>query len=376
MNAYLDNAATTQVDPEVRDVVLHYMEEEYGNAGSRTHSFGSRAKQAVQMAREEIAAALDCDADEVCFTSGATESNNIAILGIAPFGVEQSRKHIVSTQIEHKAVLEPLEQLELQGFEIDLIPPCSDGMIIADEVLSNIRRDTLMVSMMHVNNETGVEQPVEEVAQGLLSHEAILHVDAAQSFGKRNLPLTNPRIDLLSISGHKIHAPKGVGALITRKRKYRRPPLRPLMFGGGQERGLRPGTLPVPLIVGLGKATALASRDSEKRENHIRGLRESALEALQVHNPILIGDQSRALPNILAISIPKLDSEGFIVATKDLVSVSNGSACTSASYSPSHVLTAMGCGESILSSALRLSWSHLSTEADWASVRTRLSRLT
>jgi cysteine desulfurase len=226
---YLDHAATTPVDPRVAEVVMHYMVEEFGNAGSRTHEYGSRARKAVDTAREQVAAVVEAKPDEVIFTSGATESNNLAILGLAPFGEREGRRHILSTMIEHKAVLEPLAHLEKRGFEVELVRPTRGGWVEADDVLSRVRDDTLLVSVMHVNNETGVIQPIDEVAAGLEGRSAYFHVDAAQGYSKELQKLKHKRIDMISVSGHKIYAPKGVGALITRRRNRLRPPLEPLM---------------------------------------------------------------------------------------------------------------------------------------------------
>jgi cysteine desulfurase len=251
-SVYLDCSATTPVDPEVRDEVLHYLDAEFGNAGSRTHIYGQVAKERVNLARAEVAAVIACQPEEVIFTSGATESNNIALLGLARHPGSASKRHIISTMIEHKAVLEPLEMLRADGFDVTLLPPTAGGFVDPDAVAAALRPDTLAVSVMAVNNETGVIQPLAEIARAIEGHPTYFHVDAAQAFGKELSLLRQERIDLISVSGHKIYAPKGVGALITRRRGYQRPRLRPLVFGGGQERGLRPGTLPVHLIAGQG----------------------------------------------------------------------------------------------------------------------------
>jgi cysteine desulfurase len=232
---------------------------------SSTCNTGIPAKQAVQKARDQVAAVVKCQREEVIFTSGATESDNLAILGLREYGEQTGKRHIIATAIEHKAVLEPLEFLGRHGFEVTLIKPGSDGVVPAAEVQAALRPETLLVSVMHVNNETGIVQPLDEIANALGKHEAYFHVDGAQGFGKCRAELQNPRIDLISISGHKVYAPKGVGALVTRRRGYSRPPLTPLTFGGGQERGLRPGTQPVALIVALGRAAELAVRDHDER---------------------------------------------------------------------------------------------------------------
>ena len=250
MPIYLDCAATTPLDSRVRAEMLRYLDDDFGNAGSRTHAWGLRARAAVERARDQVAAVVGVRRGDVIFTSGATESNNLAILGLA--GAAQDRKHVVSTAIEHHAVLEPLAELGRRGFEITLVSPDSRGIVDPDAVAGAVRPDTVLVSIMHVNNETGVRQPVAEVADRLERSDAYVHVDAAQSFARDIDALRHPRIDLISASAHKINGPKGIGALITRRRGQERPPLQPLMFGGGQERGLRPGTMPVALAAGFG----------------------------------------------------------------------------------------------------------------------------
>ena len=267
---YLDYNATTPMDARVFEAMKPYFLEEFGNAGSRTHLYGQRAKQAVETARGRVAALLGARAEEVIFTSGATESNNLALLGLVPYGLETGRRHVLSTAIEHKAVLEPLDQMRKLGFEVELAPVTSGGYVEPETIRQRLRRDTLVVSVMHANNETGVLQPVEEIGEILASSETFFHTDAAQTFGKEVESLQRARWDFVSISGHKIYGPKGVGAIGVRRRTGERRPLTPLFYGGGQERGLRPGTLPVPLIVGLGKAAELALAEHEDRRE-LRG---------------------------------------------------------------------------------------------------------
>ncbi len=365
---YLDCNATTPIESEVELEFVRFLREEFGNAGSRTHEFGTRAKKAVQWARDQVAEVIQCQRDEVIFTSGATESNNLALLGLREHGEMTGRKHMIATAIEHKAVLEPLEHLVARGFELTLLNPDAGGAVSASQVRAVLRPDTLLVSVMQVNNETGVIQPLGEIAQALGSHPTFFHVDAAQGFGKRIADLRNARFDLISLSGHKIYAPKGIGALITRRRGYERPPLTPLTFGGGQERGLRPGTLPVALIAALGKAAELAVRDESKRRAYCQHFKDAALKALKQVGGIPVGNQEQVVPSTLNISFPGLDSEAVMLALKELVAISNGSACTSQSYSLSHVLTAMGLPEDQIRGALRLSWSHLTPPPDWTGV--------
>lgn len=372
---YLDSNATTPVDPRVAAEVMTYMAHEFGNSGSRTHGYGQAAKERVAHAREQIAAVVAAKPDEVTFTSGATESNNLAILGLAPSGDESARRHIVSTQIEHKAVLEPLAALADRGFEVTLVPPTRGGWVDPDVVANAIRPDTLLVSVMASNNETGVIQPISDIAAMLDQHDAYFHVDAAQAFGKLIDPLRSPRIDMLSVSGHKIFAPKGIGALIARRRRFRRIPLEPIMFGGGQERGLRPGTLPVALIAGLGLASELALTEHTARTKRVMTIKHEALTAFSALGIHLNGDETRTAPNTLNFSVPGVDAEAAIVALKDIVAVSNGSACTSQKYEPSHVLVAADISKARIDGALRFSWSHLTDDVPWDDVARRLSRL-
>ena len=353
---YLDYAATTPVDRRVADLVMTLMTEEYGNAGSRTHELGARAAKAVEVARAQIAAVARADVSEVVFTSGATEANNIALLGLARHGSETGRTHIVTTAIEHKAVLEPLEELARRGFEVTTIRPQQSGAVSADEVLSAVRENTLLVSVMHVNNETGVRQPIELIADGLTDPSVYLHTDAAQGFGKDITTLQHDRIDLMSVSGHKLFAPKGVGALISRRRLRKRPPLTPLMFGGGQERALRPGTVPVALVAGFGLAAEMALSEQAKRFDQCLAIRRVLVDTLASVGAIVNGQADLTVPHILNISLPGIDSEAAMLALRHIVCISNGSACTSASYQPSHVLNAMDLGEERCRSALRLSW--------------------
>jgi len=364
MAVYLDCAATSPLDPRVGEEVLRYLRDEFGNAGSRTHEYGVRAHRAVEQARDAVAAALDAARGDVTFTSGATESNNLALLGLADHGRQTGRMHLVSTQIEHHAVLEPLAELRRRGFELTLLPVTAGGWVEPASVRAALRPDTLLVSVMHVNNETGVAQPLAEIAEVLEDHPAYLHTDAAQGFGKGDDALRNPRIDLISVSGHKVAGPKGIGALLVRKRAGVRPPLAPLMFGGGQERGLRPGTLPVPLVAGLGKAVELATAEAGTRTVRAGAFRSRLLEGLAPLHVMLNGDAERSLPYVVNVTIPGFDAETVIEAWQDLVAISDGAACTSQSATCSHVLSAMGLKGSRIEGAVRLSWSHLTEQPD------------
>lgn len=372
---YLDCNATTPLEPAVRELLFHYLTEEFGNEGSRTHEFGARAKQAVQRARDQVAAVVGAKRDEVIFTSGATEANNLAILGLREAARDTSRMHVITSTIEHKAVLEPFDALEREGFSVTRLPVTARGYVDPSVLADALRPETMLVSIMQANNETGVLQPLSELAAVLDGHPAYFHTDAAQGFGKTLDTLRNSRIDMISVSGHKIFAPKGVGALILRRRGYDRVPLRPLVFGGGQERGLRPGTLPVALIVALGTAAETAVRDHGNRRGRCNAIRAEAMKAFEQLNPRYSGDQSKVMPHVLNVAFEGLDSEALIVAIKDLAAISNGSACTSTSYTPSHVLKAMGMSDDEANACVRISWCHLTPDVDWNAVAARIAAM-
>ena len=369
---YLDCAATCPIDPRVQAELRRYAEVDFGNAGSRTHAYGQTARQAVERARAHVARVVDARRNEVVFTSGATESNNLAILGLESFGRAERRTHLVGTKIEHHAVLEPLRVLVARGFDLTLVDPEPGGWVDADRVAAAVRPDTLLVSVMQVNNETGIQQPIAEIADRLAGSQAFLHVDAAQGFGKALAALRHRRVDLISVSGHKICGPKGTGALIARRRDGARPPLTPLLYGGGQELGLRPGTLPVALIAAFGKAAELALDEHDVRLATAQGFQERLLAALAPLAPRVHGDADRRLPYILNLSIPGWDKETLIEAWADLAAISDGAACTSQSYTCSHVLAAMGLSPEEEAGAVRLSWCHLSELPDLEAMTTAL----
>lgn len=363
---YFDYAATTPVDRRVAELMMHFLSEEFGNAGSRTHAYGVNARIAVESARAHVASLVSATEDEVIFTSGATEANNLSTLGLAAHGERTGRRHIVTTAVEHSAVREPLQHLANAGFDVTILPVDQGGVIDPEQVRAALRPDTLLVSVMHVNNETGVIQPLAEVCDVMLDHPAYLHVDGAQGFGKELSLLRSHRIDLVSISGHKIYGPQGTGALITRKRNGTdRPPLEPLMFGGGQERGIRPGTVSVPLTVALGEAARLAADENAARTAATTVIADAFVGFVETTGGVVNGDRSRAIPQIVNASFKGLDSEAFIVATKAHVAISNGAACSSHAYERSHVLEAMGLESWRVSGAVRFSFSHCSSSPDW-----------
>ena len=362
MSIYLDCNATTPCEPQVAEKISQFLIQDFGNEGSHTHAYGAVAKQSVQAARDQIAGLVDATRNEIIFTSGATESDNLAILGLKDYGIENNKKHIITSAIEHKAILEPIDQLKKYGFEIDILNVDQTGRVNPDDVKQVLRDDTLLISIMSVNNETGIIQPISEICKIIENHECYFHVDAAQSFGKDLETLKNKRIDLISVSCHKMFGPKGIGALITRLRDFNKPPLKPLFFGGGQEAKLRPGTLPVHLIVGFGEATRIAKKDFKKRQEKNKKIYEQVKKLVKDLKANINGDEKYLLGNCINFSVPNVDAEAFMLTTKDIISVSNGSACTSSTYEPSHVIKAMNNDENIIKGAVRISWCHLTDE--------------
>lgn len=373
MTIYLDFSATTPVIPEVADLVYKLMVKEFGNAGSRTHEYGVSAKRAVELARNQVANVVSADKTEVIFTSGATESNNIAILGMREHAEQTGKKHIITSKTEHKAVLEPLEHLERHGFEITYIDVTYAGQVDLGQLKTALRDDTVLVSIMHINNETGSIQPIADICQILQGHDAYFHVDAAQSFGKYPFDLENQRIDFISVSGHKLYAPQGIGALILRRRRFLKPPLKPIYFGGGQEKGLRPGTLATPLIAGFGLACELSSKNAEKWIAHVEHLKRDFIMAITEIGADINGQNTS--PYVVNFSIPEVNSEAAIVKLKGIIAVSNGSACTSSSYQPSHVLTAMGLSSERISSSIRVSFGFQTTDLPILEIKSALKSL-
>lgn len=368
MVVYLDCNATTPIEPSVAAVVMRFLEKDFGNAASPVHDYGVFARAAVEHARGLVAEVVQARRDEVIFTSGATESNNMAILGFVEAAQKLGRRHVITSAIEHKAVLEPFGEIERLGFEVEVLPVRPDGRLDPQRLADALRSDTILVSTMQVNNETGVLQPLAEIAEIMGDHDAWWHMDAAQGFGKEIDQLRHPRIDLISISGHKIYGPKGVGALIARKRNRQFPPLRPLMFGGGQEQGLRPGTLPVPLIAGLGEAAKLTLKQNKVRQDICRTFRKGVLAALARVNAEQNGAEAFTQPHVVNVSLPGISSDLAVKALKNIMAISSTSACTSHTNTPSHVLAAMGLSPGKVETSLRLSWCHMTPEVDWDEV--------
>ena len=358
MSIYLDYNASTPIDERVLDVMIDSYKNCFGNADSRTHTFGLKAEESVKIARGSVAELLGVKPDEVIFTSGATESNNIAILGLKDYAEAQNKKHIITTAIEHKAVLEPMKMLETNGFDITYIKPNTAGMINADDVIANIRNDTLLVSVMHANNETGIIQPIKELGEALSERDILFHVDAAQSFGKLVNDLRGTKYDMLSASAHKMYGPQGVGALVLRKKRYKRVPVKSIMCGGGQEFGIRPGTLPTALIVGFGEACKIAMNEYEENLKSYQSNKNTIIKLLEESglNYTINGDQDNCMPNTVNVAFHGINSESLMLASKQYCGISNGSACNSKSYKPSYILEAMGLDMDRIESSVRISW--------------------
>ncbi|GHU89213.1 putative L-cysteine desulfurase [Clostridia bacterium] len=358
MVQYLDYNASTPVDSEVLDYMMSVYQNFAGNADSRTHSHGTSAREVVESARSNLADLLKIDASEIIFTSGATESSNTAILGLEDLGRQNGKTHIITTAIEHKATLEPIRQLEKKGFSADYILPEKTGVISAAKLLSRITDKTLLVSVQHVNNETGAIQPVKQIGDYCRLNNIFFHVDAAQSLGKLVDELRDVRYDLLSATAHKMYGPQGVGILVMRRKGYKKPPVMPRSFGGGQENSFRPGTLPVALIAGFGRAAELALAHHNEWREHSKRLRESVLSTLKesdIHYKIN-GDVVDCVDSTLNISFIGVNSEALMIAARPYFSLANGSACTSKEYKHSYVLEAMGVSDEVAESSIRISW--------------------
>ncbi|MCA9657448.1 MAG: IscS subfamily cysteine desulfurase [Myxococcales bacterium] len=350
---YLDYAATCPVDPRVVEAMLPCFTDNFGNAASRTHVFGWRAEEAVDAARIEIARAMNADPKEITFTSGATESNNLAIKGIAEYLADKGR-HIITAVTEHKAVLDTCKYLERRGYDVTYLPVRADGLIDLEELKAAFRDDTILVSIMFANNETGVLQPIAEIGKLCKARKVLFHTDAVQAFTKVPIDVQAMGIDLMSVSGHKIYGPKGVGALYVRRRRPR-VRLAPQIHGGGHERGNRSGTLNVPGIVGFGEAARIAREEMAEEQARVFALREHLRERFlaEIPHSIVNGTLEHHLPGTLNISFAYVEGESLLMGLKD-IAVSSGSACTSASLEPSYVLRAMGLDDELAHSSLRI----------------------
>ena len=359
---YLDVQATTQVDPRVLDAMMPFLTEQFGNPHSRTHAFGWESEAAVERARSQVASLVNANPKEIFFTSGATESNNMAVKGVARF-YRAKKKHVITTQTDHKCVLDSCRQLEQDGFDVTYLPVKANGLIDLDELANAIRDDTALVSVMAVNNEIGVIQPLKAIGELCRSKKVFFHTDAAQAIGKIPIDVDDMKIDLLSISGHKVYGPKGVGAIYVRRRPRVR--VEALINGGGQERGLRSGTLPTPLCVGLGVACEVAGEEMHRDHAHVKELSErlkqgilSRLDGVEIN-----GDEIERYPGNMNMSFACVEGESLLMGLKN-IAVSSGSACTSASLEPSYVLRALGVEEELAHTSLRFGIGRFTTEAE------------
>jgi cysteine desulfurase len=357
---YLDYQSTTPCDPRVVEAMLPYFYEKFGNPHSRNHIYGWESEAAVEKARDQIAQLIGADPRDIIFTSGATESNNLAIKGVAKF-YQSDKRHIITCVTEHKCVLDSCRHLEQEGFDVTYLPVQKNGLVDLEALEKSMRSDTVLVSIMTVNNEIGVIQPMAQIGQLCRAKGVFFHTDAAQAFGKIPLNVDDMNIDLMSISGHKIYGPKGIGALYVRRKPRVR--LAALIHGGGQERGMRSGTLPTPLCVGLGKASELAQEEMASEQKRIQALSDQFMVKINGHleEVYLNGDAHSRYPGNLNISFAYVEGEGLMMGIKDLC-VSSGSACTSASLEPSYVLRALGVDEELAHTSLRIGFGRFTTQ--------------
>ncbi|KAK4246782.1 pyridoxal phosphate-dependent transferase [Corynascus novoguineensis] len=360
---YLDMQATTPVDPRVLDAMLPYYTGVFGNPHSRTHAYGWESERAVEQAREHIAKLIGADPKEIIFTSGATESNNMSIKGVARFfGRSGKKKHIITSQTEHKCVLDSCRNLQDEGYEVTYLPVNNNGLIDLDKLRAAIRPETALVSIMAVNNEIGVIQPLAEIGKICREHKVFFHTDAAQAVGKIPLDVNAMNVDLMSISSHKIYGPKGIGACYVRRRPRVR--LEPLISGGGQERGLRSGTLAPALVVGFGEACRIAAEEMEYDHKRVKALSDRLLNGLlSMEHTNQNGDPNHFYPGCVNVSFAYVEGESLLMALKD-IALSSGSACTSASLEPSYVLRALGNSDENAHSSIRFGIGRFTTEAE------------
>jgi len=358
---YLDYSATTPVDPRVADKMIPYLTEKFGNPASRSHAYGWEAEAAVELAREQVAALVNADPKEIIWTSGATESNNLAIKGAANF-YSGKGKHLITVSTEHKAVIDPMRELERHGFQVTYLEPQENGLITIEQFKAALRPDTILVSVMAVNNEIGVIQPIADIGEICRDKGIVFHVDAAQATGKMPIDLATLKVDLMSFCAHKTYGPKGIGALYVRRKPRIR--LEAQMHGGGHERGLRSGTLATHQIVGMGEAFNLARAEMTDESVRIRKLRDRLLAGLtDIPETYVNGDVEHRVPHNLNISFNFVEGESLIMAIKD-IAVSSGSACTSASLEPSYVLRALGRSDELAHSSIRFTLGRFTTEEE------------
>ena len=358
MGIYLDNNSSSPIDERVLAVMVDVYLNSYGNADSRTHNHGEQARIIVENARKQVASLLEINSSEVFFTSGSTESNNITIQGLEEYALKTNKKHIITSAIEHKSILETVNMMKKKGFDVDIVNPDLSGQINVQEILDKVRDDTLLVSVMHVNNETGIIQPVDRLGTELEKRNILFHVDATQSCGKLVDEIRNLKYNMLSFSAHKLKGPQGVGVLILKKKKYKLPPVKNIMYGGQQEGGIRPGTIPVALVAGCGKACEIAEKEYRENSQKCKSLKVILEELLKKSNVNYHynGAQQYCIDSSVNICFKRVMSEALMLSSKQYCSVSNGSACTSKSYSPSYVLEAMGIPTEDIENSIRISW--------------------
>lgn len=358
MSVYLDYNASAPVDPQVLDVMIDVYRNHFGNADSRTHGFGEDARNIVETARKQVASLLGVTPAEVFFTSGATESNNIALQGLRAYAETAKKKKIVTSAIEHKAILETVSELQKEGFKAAFVKPDATGRVPVQKILNEVTEHTLAVSLMHVNNETGIIQPVEQLGNELEKRKVLFHVDATQSCGKLVEEIKKMKYDMLSFSAHKLGGPQGIGVLVLRKKNYKLPPVKAIMYGGPQEHGIRPGTVPVALVAGCGKACEIAELEYIHRAEKLKFVKDLVLQMLGESGLdfTINGDQNYCMNNTLNVCLHGVSSEALMILTKQYCGISNGSACTSKSYSPSYVLLAMGVSVEQIENSVRISW--------------------
>ena len=374
MSIYLDWNASAPIAPEVVETMMEVYQNQIGNADSRTHAYGEAVRAVVEHARKQAAALLGVTSAEVFFTSGATESSNIAIQGLAAYAEQSGKRHIITSAIEHKAVLETVKAMGRRGFDVDIVAPEPSGRVAKEKIMEKLRTDTLLVSLMHVNNETGVIQPVEELGAELEKREILFHVDATQSCGKLVDELRRLKYRMLSFSAHKMRGPQGVGVLVLKKRDYKLPPVKAILYGGEQERGIRPGTIPAALAAGCGKACELAAMRYKEDSRKLQQIKAMLLQMIDEAGLAysVNGDAEFSLPSTLNLSLHGISAEALMIAARGGCAISNGSACTSKSYAPSYVLAAMGVPAEQIESSIRLSWG---AETDVALLKTEFAKL-
>ena len=360
MGVYLDYNASAPIDSRVLETMIEIYKNVYGNADSRTHEYGEEARKVVEAARQKVASLLRVDKSEVLFTSGATESNNIVIQGQKEYAEKSGKKHIITSAVEHKSVLETVKKLGEQGYDIDFVYPKENGRIDAQELLELVRDDTLLVSVMHVNNETGMIQPVKEIGEALINQGILFHIDATQSCGKLVPQLQDLNYNMMSFSAHKLSGPQGIGALVLRKKRYSFPPVKAIVCGGQQEHGIRPGTVPVALAAGFGRACELAEWEYESNTLKCKEIKKTVVSLIEESGLQyqINGDQEFCISNTINISFKGIESETLLLCSKKYCAISSGAACNSNHYNLSYVLSAMGLQDETAAEAVRISWGH------------------